>query len=72
MSSPDGSTIDTVSRLLASTDGLTVCYDPPIVAATDGFFGSLPAGLHPELSAHIVHTGSRRGCFGTNERRFST
>jgi len=48
------STIDTVNRLLARDDGLTVCHDPPVAAATDGVFGSLPPGLHPELSDHLA------------------
>src|SRR5262245_56791705 len=48
------STIDTVNRLLATNAGLTVCHDPPADPATDGVFGSLPPGLHPELSDHIV------------------
>ena len=47
-------TIDTVNRLLAADDGLTVCHDPPADPATDGVFGSVPSGLHPEVSAHLA------------------
>jgi DEAD/DEAH box helicase domain-containing protein len=48
------STIDTVTRLLETDGGLTVCYDPPAAPATDGVFGSLPPGLHPELSDYLA------------------
>ncbi len=48
------STIDVVSHLLATDDGLTVCYDPPVELATEGVFDTLPPGLHPELSAHLT------------------
>ena len=48
------STIDTVSRLLTTDDGLTVCYDPPADSATDGVFGPLLPGLHPELSDYLT------------------
>jgi DEAD/DEAH box helicase domain-containing protein len=48
------STIDVVSRLLATDDGLAVCHDPPADPATDGVFIPLPPGLHPELSDHLT------------------
>ena len=53
------STIDTVNCLLATDDGLTVCHDPPADPATDGVFGSLPPGLHPELSDHLTRRYTR-------------
>ncbi len=48
------STIDTVSRLLATDNGLTVCHDPPANPATDGVFDALPPGLHSELTDHLA------------------
>src|SRR5262245_36674130 len=48
------STIDSVSRLLATDKGLTVCHDPPADPVTDGVFGSPPPGLHPELLDHLA------------------
>ncbi len=47
-------TIDIVSSLLAGDEGLKVCYDPPVDAATDGVFDSLPLGMHPELSDYLA------------------
>jgi DEAD/DEAH box helicase domain-containing protein len=48
------STIQAVRRLLEADDGLTVCYDPPVDAATDGLFDSCPPSLHPELAGHLT------------------
>src|SRR5262249_45164878 len=45
--------IETVSRLLASNGGLTLCYNPPADPGTDGLFESPPAGLHPELADYL-------------------
>jgi DEAD/DEAH box helicase domain-containing protein len=47
-------TINTINRLLASDDGLTVCYDPPTEPASDGVFASLRAGLQSELVEHLA------------------
>lgn len=54
MSSPIAPTIDTVTRLLSTDDGMTVCYDPSTNPATDGVFDSLPPGLLPELSGYLT------------------
>jgi DEAD/DEAH box helicase domain-containing protein len=48
------STIDIVTRLLDSDDGLSVCHDPAIVPATVGRFDPLPSNLHPELALSLT------------------
>ena len=53
MVSPNPSTIDTVTQLLAADDELSVCYDPLAVAASGGVFETSPLGLHSELSNYL-------------------
>ncbi len=59
MSQPASTTIDTVSRLLAADDGLTLCHDAAAEPATEGVFDLLPTSLHPELSDYISRSFPR-------------
>jgi DEAD/DEAH box helicase domain-containing protein len=54
MTPPASSAIDTVTRLLATHDGLAVCHNPPADPTRDGVFCPHPAGLHPELTEHLA------------------
>lgn len=46
--------IDTVGRLLAATDGLSVCHDPPAEPPVPGTFEPLPPDLHPDLATSFT------------------
>ncbi len=59
MTTQAASTIESVTRLLAANDGLSICYDPPVVPAADGDFNALPTGLHPELSDYLARSFPR-------------
>jgi len=49
----DLSTIETARRILTTTEGLSICYDPTAETQREGVCGAVPSDLHSELLDYV-------------------